>query len=111
MTMATGTTGHKKLAYLDHGAELRKQMRKKCMGWMPLRPLSPSGWMPVVTRWPLWLNIGSLCLPAGLGFLVPPRSTAVASEASRGFSLMRVRRAMVSAGGLLSEEQVASGGD
>lgn len=90
--MAAGTTGHRMLAYLDHGDELRKQMRANCTGWMPLRPLSPSGWMPVVTRWPLWLNKGSWCL--GLGLLVPPRSTAVASEVSRGFSLLR-ERAMV----------------
>ncbi len=39
---------------------LRKMMARNLNGWKPFLPLSPSGWRPLVTLWPMWLYTGSL---------------------------------------------------
>lgn len=59
MAMAAGTKGHRKFTNLDAVLVLLKQILRKWSGWIPFRPLSPSGCMPLVTLCPLWLYIGS----------------------------------------------------
>lgn len=57
--MATGTTGHRQLQSIESVLLLLPQMTRNLIGLKPLRPLSPSGWMPLVTSCPLWLYCGS----------------------------------------------------
>ena len=56
--IAMGTMGHRQLTSIDIVLELLPLMTRNLMGLKPLLPLSPSGWMPLVTSWPLWLYCG-----------------------------------------------------
>ncbi|SRR6266536_3607012 len=63
--IAGGTTGQRMLHSREALLVERQQILKKCHGCMPFLPLSPSGWMPTVTRWPLELT--SCCRGAAVG--------------------------------------------
>jgi hypothetical protein len=54
-----GTIGHSKFVILDRVLLLLAVITRNLKGLNPLLPLSPSGWMPFVTSWPLWLYWGS----------------------------------------------------
>jgi hypothetical protein len=54
-----GTIGHSKFVILDSVLLLLAVIVMNLRGLNPLLPLSPSGWMPFVTSWPLWLYWGS----------------------------------------------------
>jgi hypothetical protein len=57
--MAMGTMGHRQLVSIDNVLLLLPLITMNLRGLKPLRPLSPSGCKPLVTRWPLWLYCGS----------------------------------------------------
>lgn len=84
--MATGTIGHRALTIIDSVLLLLKTIFINLNGLKPLRPLSPSGWMPVVTLCPLWLYCGSACVRLSLWPLAD-----CCRERRRGFSVVYSR--------------------
>jgi hypothetical protein len=56
--IATGTIGHNMLTQELSVLLLLKQIFKNLSGCTPRLPLSPSGSMPLVISWPLWLKRG-----------------------------------------------------
>lgn len=53
-----GTMGHSMLTSMDGVLLLLPVMTRNLIRLKPDLPLSPSGWMPFVTLWPLWLYCG-----------------------------------------------------
>lgn len=58
IAIAAGTKGQRILTTKDRWLDDRKHILRKCHGWTPHLPLSPSGCMPFVILCPLWLKPG-----------------------------------------------------
>ena len=50
--------GHRQLTNMEGVLLLLPLITRNLIGLKPPLPLSPSGWMPFVTSWPLWLYCG-----------------------------------------------------